>query len=312
MAVLTFKPEYQERIWGGDHLKTSFGRNIPTPPIGESWEICDRAEVQTVETESGKTLHELWSGPDKDNIFGTTAPETERFPLLIKILDAQEKLSLQVHPPAERAEKFDGEPKTECWYFLETGDDAEIFVGLKKGVTRDSFEQALAEGTVADCFHVLKTKPGELMFLPSGRVHAIGGGNIILEIQQNSDTTFRVYDWDRVDSKTGEPRQLHVEPSLECIDFSDVEPAFAQPHGTRLLRCSYFDLERLSIYEDEHQEVTVGPERFLYGFVSSGKWIIEGRELDRGTSFFLTADSGQVVMEGQGEYSELVTATWPK
>lgn len=311
MAILTFKPVYQERIWGGQHLNTSFGRTIPEEPIGESWEICDRPEVQTEDADSGASLHELWTGPEKDRIFGTAAPKTERFPLLIKILDAQEKLSLQVHPPADLAPKFNGEPKTECWYFLETDDDAKIYVGLKKGIDRAAFSKAVEDGTVAECFHVLETKPGELMFLPSGRVHAIGGGNIILEIQQNSDTTFRVYDWDRVDAKTGKSRELHVQQSLECIDFDDVEPTFAQPHGTRLLRCAYFDLDRLPFYEEEHQELSVSPERFIYGFVSAGGVRIDGRKLERGTSFFLTADSGQVVIESEGDYSELITATWP-
>lgn len=312
MSLLRFNPVYQERIWGGQHLKTSFGRSIPESAIGESWEICDRPEVQTEEADSGASLHELWTGPEKDRIFGTAAPDTERFPLLIKILDAQEKLSLQVHPPADLAPKFNGEPKTECWYFLETEDDAKIYVGLKKGIDRKAFEKAVGDGTVADCFHVLDTKPGELMFLPSGRVHAIGGGNIILEIQQNSDTTFRVYDWDRLDAKTGQSRVLHVDQSLECIDFKDVEPTFAQPHGTRLLRCPYFDLDRLPFYDEEHQEVTVDPKRFLYGFVSAGTLKIDGETLDRGSSFFLTADSGQVVIEAEGDYSELITATWPK
>lgn len=312
MALLTFKPIYQERIWGGQNLKTSLGREIPDTPIGESWEVCDRPEAQTKVVEYDADLHDLWSGPEKTKIFGTAAPNSVRFPLLIKILDAQDKLSLQVHPPAKLAPKFGGEPKTECWYFLETTKDAKIYVGLKKGIDRKTFESAVEAGTSADCFHVLHTKPGELMFLPSGRVHAIGAGNLILEIQQNSDTTFRVFDWNRVDAKTGQPRELHVQESLECIDFDDVEPTFAQPHGTSLLRCAYFDLERLPFFEEEHQELSIRPDRCLYGFVAAGKLKIDDRELPRGTSFLLTADTGQCVIESLEEYSELITATWPE
>jgi len=314
MALFTFEPLYQERIWGGQNLKSSLGRKIPESPIGESWEVCDRPEAQTKVVETGQNLHELWSSSDKDKIFGTAAPDTERFPLLIKILDAQDKLSLQVHPPAKLAHQFNGEPKTECWYFLETSDEAKIYVGLKQGIRRQEFEAAVdaKDGSVADCFHVLHSKPGELMFLPSGRVHAIGAGNLILEIQQNSDTTFRVYDWDRVDAKTGQPRELHVQESLECIDFDDVEPIFAQPHGTSLLQCAYFDLERLPFFEEEHQELAIGPDRCLYGFVSAGSLKIDDKELPRGTSFLLTADTGQCVIESQNEYSELITATWPR
>jgi len=312
MAILNFEPVYQHRIWGGQDLKTSFGRNIPPEPIGESWEICDREDVQTLEKDSGKSLHDLWTGPDKNAIFGTAAPDTERFPLLIKILDAREKLSLQVHPPAELAADFNGEPKTECWYFLETEEDACIYVGLKRGVDRQAFEAALKQGKVAECFHVLPTRPGELMFLPSGRVHAIGGGNIILEIQQNSDTTFRVYDWDRVDAKTGKPRDLHVEQSLACIDFDDVEPVFSQPHGDKMLRCPYFALDRMSVFSGEHKEIRIRPERFLYGFTSAGSVTIGEKTLERGTSFFLTADSGQVILETKDEFAEIITATWPQ
>ncbi|MEM6820507.1 MAG: type I phosphomannose isomerase catalytic subunit [Verrucomicrobiota bacterium] len=311
MDILTFESIYQERIWGGQNLKTVLSRDIPSDPIGESWEVCDRPEAQTRVKETGTTLHELWTGPDKAEVFGTDAPKTERFPLLIKILDAKEKLSLQVHPPADLAPKFDGEPKTECWYFLETTDEAAIYVGLKKGVDRKAFETAVEEKTVADCFHKLPTKQGEFMFLPSGRVHAIGSGNLILEVQQNSDTTFRVYDWDRVDAKTGKPRDLHVQESLECIDFDDIEPIFAQPHGNRLLRCAYFDMDRIPFYEKEHQEIEVKPTGLVYGFVSYGTLQIGEKQLPRGTSFFLPASSGRHVIESSEEYSELITATWP-
>ncbi|MGF1678681.1 MAG: type I phosphomannose isomerase catalytic subunit [Candidatus Methylacidiphilales bacterium] len=311
MALLTFDPVYQERMWGGQNLRTLFHRDIPSAPIGESWELCDRPEAQTRCIEQGSTLGELWSSPQRATLFGTRAPDSLHFPLLIKILDAQDKLSLQVHPPAHLAASFNGEPKTECWYFLETSEDALIYVGLKRGTTRHSFERALSEKKVTDCFHTLNTKPGELMFLPSGRVHAIGAGNLILEIQQNSDTTFRVYDWDRVDAKTGKPRDLHVEPSLACIDFSDIEPIFAQPHGSALLRCPLFHLDRLSFFEKEELEIQVKKERGIYGFVSGGELEIEGRRLPRGSSFWLTADSGACRIQSHEIYSELITATWP-
>src|SRR5207237_9240715 len=122
-------------------------------------------------------------------------PDARRFPLLIKLLDAQEKLSLQVHPPPEIAESLGGEAKTEFWYVFAAEPNAEIFVGLRKSMTRDQFEDALHSGTVADCVHAIRMKNGDAMFLPSGRFHAIGAGNILVEVQQNSDTTYRVFDW---------------------------------------------------------------------------------------------------------------------
>jgi mannose-6-phosphate isomerase len=147
-----------------------------------------------------------------------------RFPLLIKILDAQEVLSLQVHPPAAVAARLGGEPKTEMWYVARAEPGAELFAGLKAGVTRAEFERQLATQTVAECFHRIATREGDAMFLPSGRVHALGAGMVIFEVQQNSDTTYRVFDWNRVDGH-GKARELHVPQSLASIDYGDFEPA---------------------------------------------------------------------------------------
>jgi mannose-6-phosphate isomerase len=146
-----------------------------------------------------------------------------RFPLLCKILDAREKLSLQVHPPASKAAELKGEPKTEMWFIADAAPEASLYVGLKRGVTRAEFERKIADGSVAECFHRIPVQAGDTMFLPSGRVHAIGDGLVIFEIQQNSDTTYRVFDWNRV-GLDGKPRELHVAQSLASIDFNDFEP----------------------------------------------------------------------------------------
>ena len=170
-------------------------------------------------------------------------PDAPRFPLLIKLLDAQEKLSLQVHPPPEIAESLGGEAKTEFWYVFAAEPNAEIFVGLRKSMTRDQFENALHSGTVADCVHPIRMKNGDAMFLPSGRFHAIGAGNILVEVQQNSDTTYRVFDWNRVDDH-GERRQLHVDQALQCIDFNDVAPEPITPSGELLVRHELFEVQK--------------------------------------------------------------------
>ena len=300
MAIWEFEPLAQERIWGGRSLAERFGRNLPEgKKIGETWELSDRPEAQSREKESGQPLHDLWSGPDRKKIFGARAPEADRFPILIKLLDAQDKLSLQVHPPANRAQELAGEPKTELWFFLETQPEAEILAGLRSGVSQAVFEKALSSGTVADCFHRLKTEPGAAMFLPSGRVHAIGAGNVILEIQQNSDTTYRVYDWDRKDD-AGRPRALHVKEALASIRWDDHEPAFVQPRGERMLVCDHFRITRWWLAPGELRELVPNPKSFRYLFVAAGK-IREkenGSEWPKGAAKFVTADHGSLLLEG--------------
>ncbi|MBI3414131.1 MAG: class I mannose-6-phosphate isomerase [Verrucomicrobia bacterium] len=224
---LTFHPLFKERVWGGRKLETLFHKPLPPGrPYGESWEISDRpGDVSIIANGSlaGRDLRWLMERY-RDELLGEAAALDGKFPLLVKILDAQEKLSLQVHPPARLARGLGGEPKTEMWYFVAAEPDAEIFVGLKRGVTRAEFARKISDGTVAECFHRVAVRRGDAMFLPSGRVHAIGGGSVIFEIQQNSDTTYRVFDWNRA-GLDGKPRELHVEQSLVAIDFSDFEPA---------------------------------------------------------------------------------------
>ncbi len=159
----------------------------------------------------------------QEDLLGRAKPQNGRFPLLVKLLDARDKLSLQVHPPAQKAAQLGGEPKTEMWYVADATPEAELFVGLKPGVTRHQFEQKVSTGTVAECFHRAGVRAGDAMFLPSGRVHAIGAGLVIFEIQQNSDTTYRVFDWNRV-GLDGNARELHLTESLASIDFNDFEP----------------------------------------------------------------------------------------
>lgn len=224
----TFKPIFKERIWGGRNLERLYQKHLPPKiPIGESWEISDRPNDESVIANgplAGKTIRWLMEN-HRDELLGFAKPAaSNRFPLLIKILDAQEKLSLQVHPPAAKATQLGGEPKTEMWYIANATPEADLFVGLKRGVTRGEFEKRICDGSVAECFHRISVKKGDTMFLPSGRVHAIGAGNVIFEIQQNSDTTYRVFDWNRVEA-SGKPRELHVEKSLASIDFNDIEPA---------------------------------------------------------------------------------------
>jgi len=240
-----FNPILVERIWGGNAL-ARYGKTIPAGKrIGETWEISDRLEAQSVVANgpvTGQTLHQLIQQHGA-LLLGTNC-RSDRFPLLIKLLDARERLSLQVHPPAKLAALLGGEPKTEMWYVLDATPDAKLIAGLRRGVTRQQFEDAIKQGGPAfqKCFHQFPVHAGESLFVPSGRLHAIGAGLVIAEIQQNSDTTYRVYDWDRVDN-AGKPRTLHIRESLASIDFNDFEPA-----PTPLpIKCEHFAVEQLDI-----------------------------------------------------------------
>ena len=272
MPAITFKPLYMQRIWGGRNLETIYHRDLPDPhsAYGEAWEIVDREDAQSIVCDgqfAGKSLHELWQN-HRQEIFGIDFIESTRFPILIKILDSSDDLSIQVHPPAHLAKQFNGEPKTEMWYIAKARPGSKLYIGLKQGVTRESFEQAIAKGTVADVVHSITPDHGDFIFIESGRIHAIGAGFLIHEIQQNSDTTYRVFDWNRKDSN-GNPRDLHIEESLACIDFKDTKAEIETPIDKTLVSCPYFTttLHRLSTGE------TIGnpnPNQFSLITVVSG------------------------------------------
>jgi len=244
-----------ERIWGGRKLADLFGKELPAGKrIGESWEIVDRTEAQSIVARGplkGKTLHELWT-KDRSLIFGQL-PDAPRFPLLIKLLDAHDKLSLQVHPPERIARKLGGEPKTEFWYVAAADMGAELLLGFRDAITGDQFETALRDGTAAHYSHKVRVKAGDTAFLPAGRLHAISPGNLLIEVQQNSDTTYRVFDWNRVDPMTGKPRELHIEQALQSIDFDDIRPGLLHAEGELLVSHKLFEIQKWEL--DSPREV---------------------------------------------------------
>jgi mannose-6-phosphate isomerase len=279
MKLIRLQPIYQTRVWGGRELETLFGRALPPDgqPYGESWEVVDRPEAQSLVVGgdfADWTLHELWQ-QRRVEIFGTNAPNTERFPLLLKILDARDDLSIQVHPPAAIAPALDGEPKTEMWFVAAADPMAALSVGVQPGMTRELFAEALTKGTVADAVHRLPVSTGDFIFIPSGRLHAIGGGLVIFEIQQNSDTTYRVFDWNRV-GLDGVPRQLHVPESLQCIDFSDTQPQVSHGSDGLLVRCEYFMTKQHTLHEDQEMCIAQQGEFRLLAIVSGSGRMDDG------------------------------------
>jgi mannose-6-phosphate isomerase len=248
--LLHFRPIYQERIWGGSALRSKLDRQIPGDvSIGEAWDIVDRPDAQSIEPRSGKTLRQLLR-ENPEAIMGPGFDPEQPFPILVKWLDCKERLSLQVHPPKKIADQLGGESKTECWYIADATSEAALIVGLRGGVTRDQFEQAIEKEALEPLLHRFNVQAGQSILLESGRLHAIDAGNLILEIQENSDTTYRVYDWGRK-GLDGKPRQLHVDESLKSIDFDDFEPqpnAINTAPGEHLLAsCDQFRLRQINL-----------------------------------------------------------------
>jgi mannose-6-phosphate isomerase len=270
--LLRFQPLYQTRVWGGRALHTALGRKLPPgDPIGESWEIVDRREAQSViegGALNGQSLRTVLQRHPAE-IMGPRWPADRPFPLLVKWLDCRERLSLQVHPPPAVARELGGEPKTENWYIAHTTPGAELFVGLKRGVTRERFVRAIAGNTLENCVHRFRVAAGDSILVQSGQVHAIDAGNLILEIQQNSDTTYRVYDWGRV-GLDGQPRELHIEQSLRSIEWNDFEPApvRAAPTSGVIADCGEFRIRRCVLGAGERVHLRAGEQPRLISLVS--------------------------------------------
>ena len=312
---IVFQPIFQERIWGGRKLEALFGKNIPASKrIGESWEIVDRPEAQSMVRDgplAGRSLHDLWVN-FREKVFGKVSEGPSRigvprFPLLIKLIDAREKLSLQVHPTEVVAESLGGEAKTEFWYVAAADPGAEIYAGLRENMARAQFEQALRSGTIAECVHSIPVKQGDAMFLPSGRFHSIGAGNVLIEIQQNSDTTYRVFDWNRVDDK-GQPRSLHIEEALQCIDFDDVAPRLVEPEDDVLITHRLFVVEKWNVKSKRE----VAP-RGQYAIVCclSGSLRCGAADLTPGEFFLVPASMPDREIHPRGDGTSLLRVTKP-
>jgi mannose-6-phosphate isomerase len=292
---LTFQPIFKERVWGGRALEQLYRKPLPPKvPVGESWEVSDRPGDESVIANgplTGKSLRWLMENHQHE-LLGDAKSANGRFPLLIKILDAQDKLSLQVHPPAHKAAELGGEPKTEAWYIADAAPGAELYVGLKRGITAAGFEQKIQTGDVAECFHRVPVKAGDTMFLPSGRVHAIGAGLVIFEIQQNSDTTYRVFDWNRA-GLDGKPRDLHVPESLASIDFNDFEPALVSGKFMEEKNFKHRHLVNDPLFEIEEFQAVAGTDIPVASHKPRIVAAVKGKLLVRGGSSDVPLSPGQ-------------------
>ncbi len=305
---LKFKPIYKDYIWGGRKLE-SLGKTLPDGTVAESWEIASHPDgsgiVENGEL-AGLPLDKLITQYGKE-ILGTALykDENNKFPLLIKLIDANKDLSVQVHPDDDYAFiNENGElGKNEMWYIVDAVPGSKLVLGVKKDVTKDTFSQAVKDGKISDCLNYVEVKAGDCFNIPAGFVHAIGAGNLICEIQQNSNTTYRVYDYDRTDTE-GNKRPLHIKKALDVIDFEAGEgistcgltPNIEGFSRTYLVANSYFAVEMLE-FQGIINEDTDG-ERFHCFTVLSGEIDINGTVIERGHSCLVPASAGAYVISG--------------
>lgn len=303
---LKFKPIYKELIWGGHKLHNILGKDFSADKkIGESWELADLPNDKSVIVNgelAGKTISEVLQKYPQQ-ITGKKN-YTPPFGLLIKFIDAADVLSVQVHPDNEAVKKLKtGSLKTECWYIIDAEKDACIYKGLKSGTTRQQFEQSIKDGSCAQLLNKVLVKPGQCHFLPAGTVHAIGAGILIAEIQTPSDTTFRVFDWNRL--QNGKPRQLHIEQAMESIHFGQNPDGLSVTTAGRLIDCEYFKVDKIDAKKNTSSQIHAGMMKVIIIIEGSGNISYNGRQTDfkKGETILLPAGfSGKIEFADDTEY----------
>lgn len=292
--VYKLVPEYKDYLWGGEKLKTDYGKQTDKTPCAESWELSLNPHGLT-KVEDGKTLAEVLTSEKT----GKNCEKFEFFPVLIKFIDAKQNLSVQVHPSDDYALKYENSyGKTESWYIVEAEEGAGIYCGFKRDTNKEEFLQSLASGEVENLLNFIPVKKGDCYFIPSGTVHAIGAGCLILEIQQNSDLTYRVYDYNRRGAD-GKLRELHVDKAVKVINFNKYEPKlFASGENPRVItECGYFRSRELVLNGGFTEK---NANSFTCVTVTDGSGEINGEKFIKGDSFFVCADT-EYTLKGTGK-----------
>ena len=307
MRPIFLEPVYKETIWGGTSLRKLLDREIPSEKTAESWEVCAREngnnKILNGEFE-GQTLEELFNNKiQRKTVFGTYAENLTKFPILNKFIDANDKLSVQVHPNDNYAKmKENDSGKTELWYIIDAKPNSKIICGLKRGTTREMVKQKIMEGKLEEVIQELEVEKGNVVFIPAGAVHSLLEGIVVYEIQQNSDITYRVYDWNRVD-KEGKSRELHIEKALDVIDynFKGVVQKTSNEERSNLITCDkYFTVYNINI---EGKYKTAGDVRtfFIYTIIEgSGILDTKGKQylIQKGQSLLIPASMEEFFIEG--------------
>lgn len=313
MKPIKLLPAFKDYLWGGTKLKTDFGKKSDLDIVAESWELSTHKDGQSVVAagpDAGLTLSE-YIDKHGEGILGSNAQKFDYFPILIKLIDAKDNLSIQVHPSDDYALKNEGEyGKTEMWYVLDANEGASLYYGFKSEITKDEFEERINNNTLLDVLNKVEVHKGDMFFIESGTVHAIGKGIVICEIQQNSNTTYRVYDYDRRDAN-GNPRELHIK---KAIDVSNLAPEdqnrsaseTVEHEGfsvTRLAKCKYFTVDKVEV--DSQAALTVSPDSFKSIIVTDGSGVLtfdgESVDINKGDSIFIPAQDAEYSVSGKCE-----------
>lgn len=311
MDILKLSPVFKDYIWGGTRLKTDFGFKSDLDKLAEGWMLsCHKDGQSTIDggEYDGKTLEQVIDEIGKERLVGTKSLSFPYFPVLIKLIDAKDNLSIQVHPDNEYAQKVENEfGKTEIWYVIDAAEDARLIYGFKKKISSEEFKKSIENNTLTDVLNTVKVKKGDLFFIEAGTVHAIGKGVLIAEIQQNSNSTYRVYDYGRI-GKDGKPRELHIK---KAVDVSKTEPPKydIKPMGktvkddnaasTLLTKCDLFTVNHYEIKKEI--TLTANESSFNHILVIDGSGEIDGKALKKGDSFFVPASYGKYKINGKCE-----------
>ena len=311
MEPIKLKPAFKDYLWGGTRLRDDFGKDCDFEKIAESWELsCHKDGNSTVADGefAGLTLAEYIEKNGK-KVLGTNCEKFENFPILIKLIDAKDNLSVQVHPNNEYAQRVEGEyGKTEMWYVVDCDEGASLLYGFKHNITKEEFRERIENNTLLEVTNSVPVKKGDVFFIEAGTLHAIGKGILIAEIQQNSNTTYRIYDYGRVGAD-GKPRQLHID---KAVDVTNLCPAKPYPQSEpvdmsgwtkkRLAKCEYFTVDVINV--DTSAALEADKSSFVNILVLDGGCVLssEGNdavELKKGDSVFIPAGLGKFELTGK-------------
>ncbi len=310
MNPIKLKPAFKDYLWGGTRLRDDFGKECDFEKIAESWELSCHKDGNSVVADgefAGLTLAEYIEKQGK-SVLGTNCEKFENFPILIKLIDAKDNLSVQVHPDNEYAMRVEGEyGKTEMWYIVDCDEGATLLYGFKHEISKEEFRERIANNTLLEVTNAVPVKKGDVFFIEAGTLHAIGKGILIAEIQQNSNTTYRIYDYGRVGAD-GKPRQLHVDKAVEVTDlcpakpYPQSEPAVKEGWSEKLLSsCEYFTVHALEI--DSRAWLEADEKSFVHILITEGGCVYSSAEtqaieLVKGDSLFVPAGLGKFELTG--------------
>lgn len=293
--IYRLTPAVKDNIWGGNKLR-EYGKESEKDRIAESWELSFTSGGEA-RVADGREMSEAFPR----SAWGEACEKFHAFPVLTKFIDAKDKLSVQVHPSDAYALQNEGQfGKTEMWYVVDAEEGAGLYMGLERVCQRDEFAEAVADGTVEELLSFKQVRPGDVYFIPSGTIHAIGAGVVIFEIQQNSTLTYRLYDYMRRD-KDGNLRELHVDKAMKVSLLEPYREAkFDTDDESVIGKCEYFETRKYTL-KFTKKVFNVGKDSYLSITCVSGEGLIEGEKISRGDTFFIPADTGEITLEGDLE-----------